>query len=138
MAEYFIEGSSSLNFESIDVITGGDDPGKYLLYQMRKSIAHAKQIDIIVSFLMESGVKLILKDLRGAIDRGVTVRLLTGNYLGITQPSALYLIKGSWETALTCGFITRRTAPSIQRRISFIMNRRARFLSARRMCRAAR
>lgn len=92
MAEYFIEGSG-LNFEPIDAITGGDELGKYLLYQVRGSIAHAKQIDIIVSFLMESGVKLILKDLREAIDRGVTIRLLTGNYLGITQPSALYLIK---------------------------------------------
>ncbi len=42
---------------------------------------------------MESGVKMILKDLKEALDRGVKVRILTGNYLGITQPSALYLIK---------------------------------------------
>ena len=36
---------------------------------------------------------MILKDLKAALDRGVPVRILTGNYLGITQPSALYLIK---------------------------------------------
>jgi HKD family nuclease len=28
-----------------------------------------------------------------ALERGARVRILTGNYLGITQPSALYLIK---------------------------------------------
>ena len=36
---------------------------------------------------------MILKDLKAALDRGVQVRILTGNYLGITQPSALCLIK---------------------------------------------
>lgn len=36
---------------------------------------------------------MILQDLKTALDRGVRVRILTGNYLGITQPSALCLIK---------------------------------------------
>lgn len=42
---------------------------------------------------MESGVKLLIKDLKEAIERGVKVRVLTGNYLNITEPSALYLIR---------------------------------------------
>lgn len=41
----------------------------------------------------KSGVRIILKDLKSALDRKVPIRILTGNYLGITQPSALYLIK---------------------------------------------
>ena len=57
----------------------------------------AKSIYIIVSFLMESGVKIILKDLQAALDRGVQVRILMGNYLRITQPSALFLIKKGLE-----------------------------------------
>ncbi|MEG1296829.1 MAG: DEAD/DEAH box helicase family protein [Niameybacter sp.] len=57
------------------------------------SIKKAQSIDIIVSFLMESGVKLLLGDLKEAINRGVKIRLLTGNYLHITEPSALYLIR---------------------------------------------
>ena len=61
----------------------------------------ADRIDIIVSFMMESGVRMILKDLKSALDRGVQIRVLTGNYLGITQPSALYLIKKNLETELT-------------------------------------
>ena len=77
----------------INALTGGDDQSRFLLYQLKMSMADATGIDLIVSFLMESGVRLILEDLQSAIDRGISVRILTGNYLGITQPSALYLIK---------------------------------------------
>ena len=75
-----------------NVLTGGDNRGRHLLYQLKISMAMADSIDIIVSFLMESGVKMILQDLEAALNRGVPVRILTGSYLGITQPSALYLI----------------------------------------------
>lgn len=65
-----------------------------LLYKrLQESIAKAEQIDIIVSFLMESGVKMIINDLREAIKRGTRIRILTGNYLSITQPQALYLLR---------------------------------------------
>jgi len=73
-------------------MTGDRDERMYLYYQLAKSMAKAGSIDIIVSFLMESGVKMLLKDLERALGRGAKVRILTGNYLGITQPSALYLI----------------------------------------------
>ncbi|MDD7281448.1 DEAD/DEAH box helicase family protein [Floccifex sp.] len=79
--------------ESTNVMTGDDNKSRQLYYQLKDSFARANQIDIIVSFLMESGVKLILNDLKNALDRGVQIRILTGNYLGITQPSALYLLK---------------------------------------------
>ena len=67
--------------------------GKAVAYVYYLSMAQAKQIDIFVSFLMESGVRMLLKDLKAALDRGVRIRILTENYLGITQPSALFLIK---------------------------------------------
>ncbi|WP_197020017.1 DEAD/DEAH box helicase family protein, partial [Lachnobacterium bovis] len=79
--------------EYTDVMTGDSNRVVQLYYQLINSIRTAKKIDIVVSFLMESGVKMLLKELRKAIDNGVKIRLLTGNYLGITQPSALYLIK---------------------------------------------
>ena len=74
-------------------MTGDRNRSRFLLYQLKLSMAQTKRIDIIVSFLMESGVKLLLRDLKAALERGVQIRILTGNYLGITQPSALYLIK---------------------------------------------
>lgn len=82
-----------LQIEYTDVMTGDKNRKRYLYYQLKMSMLKANKIDIIVSFLMESGVRMILKDLKAALDRGVQVRILTGNYLGITQPSALCLIK---------------------------------------------
>ena len=82
-----------IEIESTDVMTGDRNQSRFLYYQLKMSISKAQRIDIIVSFLMESGVRMILDDLRAALDRGVQIRILTGNYLGITQPSALYLIK---------------------------------------------
>lgn len=75
------------------VMTGGTTQSRFLYYQLKMSIKKAIKIDIIVSFLMESGVRMILKDLKEALGRGTRIRILTGNYLGITQPSALYLLK---------------------------------------------
>lgn len=85
--------ADKLHIESTDVMTGDRNKNRFLLYQLKLSMAQAKQIDIIVSFLMESGVRMLLKDLKAALDRGVRIRILTGNYLGITQPSALFLVK---------------------------------------------
>lgn len=87
-----LEGNE-LQIEPTDVMTGDKNKSRYLYYQLKSSIKKAKKIDIIVSFLMESGLRMIIKDLQAALCRGVRVRILTGNYLGITQPSALYLIK---------------------------------------------
>ena len=96
MAQFnFAEKSEieELHIEPTDVMTGDKNKSRYLLYQLKLSMARAKQIDIIVSFLMESGVRMLLSDLKAALQRGVRIRILTGNYLGITQPSALYLLK---------------------------------------------
>ena len=78
---------------STDVTTGDRDRRMYLYYQLVGSLRKAVSVDIIVSFLMESGVKMLLEELDHALNRGARIRILTGNYLGITQPSALYLIK---------------------------------------------
>ena len=85
--------STYLEEYDTDVMTGDRDKRMYLYYQLVNSMKKADRIDIIVSFLMESGVKMLLKDLDQAMKRGAKIRILTGNYLGITQPSALYLIK---------------------------------------------
>lgn len=80
------------SFEPVTVVTG-EKRAKYLLWQLELSMMSAKKIDIIVSFLRESGVKMLLPKLKMAQERGVPIRILTGTYLGITQPSALYLLR---------------------------------------------
>jgi superfamily II DNA or RNA helicase/HKD family nuclease len=72
--------------------TGDND---HLIYKLKLALEKAKRVDIIVAFLMESGVKLIEQDLLALANKNVPIRILTGNYLNITQPQALYLLKGS-------------------------------------------
>lgn len=96
MAEF--DSAENINYEyqeyyRTDVMTGDKDARMQLYYQLSRSLRGAESVDIIVSFLMESGVKMIVKDLEKALRRGAKIRILTGNYLGITQPSALYMIK---------------------------------------------
>ena len=75
---------------NLNCITGHND---HLYKHIQQSIHTATSMNIIVSFLMESGVKLIQKDLEAIKDKNIPIRILTGNYLNITQPSALYLLK---------------------------------------------
>lgn len=93
---------------STDVMTGGNNRHRMLYFQLKRSIKNAQSIDMIVSFLMESGVRMILDDLRLAVDRGIKIRLLTGNYLGITQPSALYLIKKEFGNKIDLRFYNEK------------------------------
>ena len=101
---------SRLEIEPYDALTGGDSCNRFLYYQLKMSMAKADAIDIIVSFLMESGVRLLLSDIKSALERNVKVRILTGNYLGITQPSALYLIKSELRDQVDIRFYTDQDA----------------------------
>lgn len=93
---------------STDVMTGGSNKRMYLYYQLISSLKKAESVDIIVSFLMESGVKMLIKELENALKRGARVRILTGNYLGITQPSALYLIKSKLGESVDLRFYNEK------------------------------
>ena len=87
-----LDDINEIEYEA-DALTGGQDKRMYLYYQLINSLKQADSVDIVVSFLMESGVRMLLNELENALKRGAKIRILTGNYLGITQPSALYLIK---------------------------------------------
>ncbi|MEL7659912.1 DEAD/DEAH box helicase family protein [Acetobacterium wieringae] len=71
-------------------ITGGND---HFYPQLRDAICRAVKIEFNVSFLMVSGVRLIREDLQAAAAAGVPITILCTNYLNITQPEALYLLK---------------------------------------------
>ena len=47
------------------------------------------RIDMAVSFVMKSGLARIIQPLEDAVDRGAHVRILTTDYLAITDPDAL-------------------------------------------------
>lgn len=47
---------------------------------------------MVSAFLKTSGVDLLIDDLRDALARGALVRLLTGDYLGISSADALWML----------------------------------------------
>ncbi|MCU0732998.1 MAG: DEAD/DEAH box helicase family protein, partial [Hyphomonas sp.] len=71
------------------LISGGEDA---LHAHLLPLIDRAKAVDLSVSFLMTSGVRLVLPHLRDLLDRGGRLRVLTGDYLDVTEPAALRLV----------------------------------------------
>lgn len=70
-----------------------------LLPHLKEAIRNSNKIKILAAFIKESGVDLITDDLIHAMNNGTQIQILTGYYLGITEPSALYLLKmklGEW------------------------------------------
>ena len=92
----------------LGLVTGGDDP---LLPYLVSQLAIADNADIVVSFALESGVDRVFEHLRDLLDRGGRLRLLTGDYLGITEPNALMRLldlegnveRRIFETGITFG-----------------------------------
>jgi len=81
--------------------TGRNDP---LQPYLEEAIRRADRIRFIVAFVMESGVKLLVPHLKQAADRGVPIQLLTGLYLSVTEPPAIYYLYDQLGSAIDIRF----------------------------------
>jgi superfamily II DNA or RNA helicase/HKD family nuclease/diadenosine tetraphosphate (Ap4A) HIT family hydrolase len=86
-----LEGSTSQSAAVLPhgraLVTGGpDDP---LLQHLIGHLDRATAVDVAVAFTLESGVALLQPYLRDVLGRQGRVRILTGDYLGVTDPDAL-------------------------------------------------
>ena len=68
------------------LISGSEDP---LLPHLVRHIDDAAAVDVAVAFIMESGARLLLPHLRDLLARGGRLRFIAGDYLDVTDPSAL-------------------------------------------------
>jgi len=68
------------------LVTGDLDP---LLPHLKNHLAMARAADMAVAFTLRSGLDLIQPYLQDLLDRGGVLRILTGDYLGATDPDAL-------------------------------------------------
>ncbi len=97
MSSYQIGGAAVTH----NCITGGDD---HFYPQLKEAIRRAVKIEFNVSFLMTSGVRLLLEDFQAATAAGVPMTILCANYLNITQPEALFLLKDALGDRLDLRF----------------------------------
>jgi len=58
-------------------------------HELKKELTTSDNVDLLCSFVMNSGINVIEKGLRGVVDRGGLVRVLTTVYMGATQKKAL-------------------------------------------------
>ncbi|WP_413693115.1 DEAD/DEAH box helicase family protein [Psychromonas sp. KJ10-2] len=78
--------SSNLQYGGSQLTVGNNDP---LLPKLIQAINHADQIEITVSFIQRSGLALLFEPLKDALINNCQLKLLTSDYLDITDPIAL-------------------------------------------------
>jgi len=73
------------------LVTGGAD---HFLPHLSEAFTRATQADLAVAFIKTTGLRLLLPDLGSMVDAGAPrrVRVLTSDYLDITDPEALRLL----------------------------------------------
>jgi len=80
----------------LSLTTGPDRP---LWPRLAERLPGASEIDLLASFVQRSGLDVIRAGLFSAITAGARVRLLVGDYLGITSPEALRQLLGWMDIA---------------------------------------
>ncbi|MBI3726265.1 DEAD/DEAH box helicase family protein [bacterium] len=93
--------------------TGGlDDP---FVRHLVPLFGRATDVAIVAAFIQESGLELLKSPILSALARGARVRILTGDYLNITQADALKMLLdwaslGRWteDAAITSGALESR------------------------------
>ncbi len=60
-----------------------------LASQLRSELQSAVEVDLICAFVIWSGVTTILDQIRGVVERGGRVRIITTTYMGVTDAKAV-------------------------------------------------
>ncbi len=112
--------SSSTQTDQCLVTGGGSDP---FLPQLLNAINQATEIDIAVAFIRQSGLGLIFGALKDAMDRGAKIRVLTSDYLDVTDPQSLRWLMLLAERGADIRFFSTQGDPSFHIK-SYIFLRR--------------
>jgi superfamily II DNA or RNA helicase/diadenosine tetraphosphate (Ap4A) HIT family hydrolase/HKD family nuclease/SOS-response transcriptional repressor LexA len=86
------EPNKPLAEQAVYFLTTG--PDRPLWHRLADRLPGASEVDLLASFVQTSGLDLVGKSLFRAIAAGAKVRLLVGDYLGITSPDALRQLLG--------------------------------------------
>ncbi|WP_221766014.1 DEAD/DEAH box helicase family protein [Halomonas nitroreducens] len=90
------------------LLTGlGHDPP--LEHELRAEMATADHVDILVSFIKWSGLRLLMPAFERLAERGVPVRLISTSYMGASDPTALEWLVGQPNVTVRVSYDTGGT-----------------------------